>query len=130
MTTVEVDCRRFLAAWTRSQAKQEQSVDNNIYHHLALRFRQLVQDNSELKTLEAEVASALTAITALKTDDVESRRIPRASEIVKMREERTRVKPRSKPEAPVKEQQQEPLLNEHVQEEGSETPEFPSEAQI
>ncbi|OWZ21605.1 hypothetical protein PHMEG_0003822 [Phytophthora megakarya] len=130
MTTVEVDCRRFLAAWTRSQAKQEQSVDDNIvaqYHHLALRFRQLVQDNSELKALEAEVASALTAITALKTDDVESRRIPRASEIVKMREERTRVKPRSKPEAPVKEQQQEPLLNEHVQEEGSETPEFPLE---
>ncbi|OWY93739.1 hypothetical protein PHMEG_00036753, partial [Phytophthora megakarya] len=127
MTTVEVDCRRFLAAWTRSQAKQEHHSILTQYHHLALRFRQLVQDNSELKALEAEVASALTAIAALKTDDVESRRIPRASEIVKMREERTRVKPRSKPEAPVKEQQQEPLLNEHVQEEGSETPEFPSE---
>ncbi|KAK1939941.1 hypothetical protein P3T76_008264 [Phytophthora citrophthora] len=104
-----VSCRRFLEAWTRSQANKEQPLDDEIvtqYHQLALHFQQLSQDNDELKALAGDISPVLAAIAALKREDVvKPRRIPRASEIIKLREER--AKTCTKPDSPVKRQQQE-----------------------
>ncbi|KAL3672705.1 hypothetical protein V7S43_001999 [Phytophthora oleae] len=107
-STEAVNCRRFLEAWTRSQANKEQPLDDDIvmqYHQLALHFQQLSQDNDELKALQCDISPVLAAIAALKREDmVKPRRIPRASEIVKLREERAKTKP----DAPLKRQKQEP----------------------
>lgn len=99
-----VNCRRFLEAWTRSQANKEQPLDNDIltqYHQLALHFQQLSQENDGLKLLESDISPVLAAIAALKREDVvKPRRIPRASEIIKLREERIisqKQEPESKP---------------------------------
>ncbi|KAG1706888.1 hypothetical protein DVH05_027738 [Phytophthora capsici] len=98
-----VNCRRFLEAWTRSQANKEQPLDDDIltqYHQLALHFQQLSQENDGLKLLESDISPVLAAIAALKREDmVKPRRIPRASEIIKLREER------------IKSQKQEPESN-------------------
>ncbi|KAG6596007.1 Vesicle transport protein USE1 [Phytophthora cinnamomi] len=95
-----VNCRRFLAAWTRSQARKQQRLDADIvaqYQQLALHFQRLIQDCDELKALEPELTPVLDAITALKREQEEEeentqpKRIPRAAEIVKMRERRVRA---------------------------------------
>ncbi|GMF29203.1 unnamed protein product [Phytophthora lilii] len=88
--------------------------------------KRLVQDSDELKTLEPELSPVLDAINELKKQQQEggkSRRIPRASEISKRREERNRLaKMQSKPEAPVK---QPSALSDKVEEETvSATPEL------
>ncbi|KAL4093902.1 hypothetical protein PRIC1_011332 [Phytophthora ramorum] len=93
-----VDCRRFLAAWARFQANNEQPLDCGIvaqYQQLAQHFQQLIQDTDELKALEPDLTTVLDAISALKNkeeDAVKPRRIPRASEIAKLREERARAR--------------------------------------
>jgi hypothetical protein len=73
------------------------------YQHLALHFQRLIGDNEELKPLEKELSPVLDAIAALKEEEDTVRpRIPRASEIAKLREERHHAaQSRSKPEAPV-----------------------------
>ncbi|KAE9353874.1 hypothetical protein PF008_g4776 [Phytophthora fragariae] len=109
MTTEAVDCRRFLAAWTRSQANKDQPLSADIiaqYQQLALHFQQLIQHNDELKTLEPQLIPVLHAITTRNRDQGEDnakpKRIPRASEIARMREERARATmTQSKSEAPV-----------------------------
>lgn len=79
------------------------------YQQLALHFQQLIQDNDALKALESQLTPVLDAIAALQKEEedaVKPRRIPRASELSKLREERARAaKTRSKPEAPVKDQE-------------------------
>ncbi|KAG7388114.1 hypothetical protein PHYPSEUDO_013074 [Phytophthora pseudosyringae] len=120
-----VDCRRFLAAWTRSQANKEQALDEDIvaqYQLLALHFQQLVLDDNELKALEPELATVLAGIAALNKEEeegaVKPRRIPRASEIAKLREERARAaKSLSKPEEPVQDQDGGLVTSEKVEEE-------------
>ncbi|KAG6976317.1 hypothetical protein JG688_00001469 [Phytophthora aleatoria] len=114
-TAETMDCRRFLAAWTRFQANKKQPLDDDIltqYQQLALHFQQLIQDSDELKTIEPELAPVLATITALnkEQDTSKLRRIPRASEIAKLREERARAAKTatcSKPKSPVKTQEQE-----------------------
>ncbi|ETM40826.1 hypothetical protein, variant 1 [Phytophthora nicotianae P10297] len=125
-TAEEVDCRRFLAAWTRLQANKKQSLDYDVeeqYQQLARHFQQVIQNSEELRALEPEVAPVLATIAALKKeqDTSMSRRIPRASEIAKLREERARAaktaKTYSKPEALVKTQKHESASSAEVKEE-------------
>ncbi|CAI5736205.1 unnamed protein product [Peronospora destructor] len=94
-TTMEtVNCRRFLAAWTRFEARKEQHLDDDIitnYKQLAQHFQQLMQDSDELKALESDVGQVLATIAALQKREegvVTSRRIPRVSELLKLREAR------------------------------------------
>ncbi|CAH0480060.1 unnamed protein product [Peronospora belbahrii] len=93
-----VNCRRFLAAWTRFQTNNEHQMDGDVithYQQLALHFQQILQDDEESRALQSDVVSVLVAIAALKKEEEEcmpkSRRIPRASELVKLREERITV---------------------------------------
>ncbi|EGZ24247.1 hypothetical protein PHYSODRAFT_478538 [Phytophthora sojae] len=126
LATMEaVDCRRFLAAWTRFQANKEYPLDADIidqYQHLALHFQQLSQNSDGLKALGPEFAPVMDAIATLKreleVDNVKPMRIPRAAEVAKMREERARAaaKVQTEPEDPVDGQERQSALSEEVKE--------------
>uniref|UniRef100_M4BJX1 Vesicle transport protein USE1 n=1 Tax=Hyaloperonospora arabidopsidis (strain Emoy2) TaxID=559515 RepID=M4BJX1_HYAAE len=106
-----IECRRFLAAWTRSKADKEIVRNDHVliqYEQLALHYQQLLQDKNEFEALESDLASLLAEIKVLKqeTQSVTPPRILRASEITKLREERHRAAAiSSRLEAPVKKQE-------------------------
>ncbi|CEG48011.1 Predicted membrane protein [Plasmopara halstedii] len=88
-----VNCRRFLAAWTRYKANKDQQYDGSIiiqYQQLAMHFEQLLKNSDELKPFEADLTRVVSDIALLQsnTDSFMPGRVLRASEIVKLQEER------------------------------------------
>ncbi|CAI5714291.1 unnamed protein product [Peronospora farinosa] len=124
-TTMEiVNCRRFLAAWRRFETSKEQEVDDDIitnYQQLALHFQQLMQDSDAMKSFESDVALILVTIDTLKKREegvVTSRRIPRVSELLKLRETRNRAaKIDVETETLIKEQEVQSTLGENIEKE-------------
>ncbi|CAI5715855.1 unnamed protein product [Hyaloperonospora brassicae] len=86
-----IECRRFLAAWTRSKANSEIVLDDHDvaqYEQLALQYQQRLHDTNEFEALASDLASLLAEINVLKQEKrpaTPSRRILRASEIAELR---------------------------------------------
>lgn len=91
----ELNCRRFLAAWNRFRGNENLDINNDIltqYEHLALHFQHLIEINTDLKPLKAELSSVLATVALLKTENgpVKPGRILRPSEIAEKQAERAK----------------------------------------